>query len=214
MARFPAFHAPVLHAIVAAAALLFGAVAAGARADALGDQGFPQIAPVWTEPGMGLVWSEIPSIASLPPTWMSGDALVVLTPGEFETPGLRARLIAALLKAEAGVLELPRRPAGVDVESALRVGQVELHAGVVVLVTHGAEGEAAFEAASQARVPGRYGFSAVVHLRAGGARVLFGDAPPAQEWGARAALFCDLLASAHQAAMQPVVTDACQRAMR
>jgi hypothetical protein len=207
MARFPGFRA-----IVAAASLLLGAGTADTRADALGGLGFPQVAPVWSQPGLGLVVPERPAIASLPAGWLSGDALVVLMPGAFGEPGLRTRLIAAVLEAGAGVLELPQRPAGVDVETVLRVGQRELHAGIVVLITHGAAGEAVFEAASRARLPDRYGYSAVVHLGEAAVRVAFGDAPPAQEWDVRGPLFCELLANVHPIGMRQCGISDCRAA--
>lgn len=182
-----------IRALLPAVALLAGMAVAEGRAASVGTAELTQFHAVWLEPGLGLASPAAPALLNLPPGWMAGDAAVVIAAGGDWPPGLRDRLVAALLDAGAAVLELnPGQRGTPALAVALAMLGTVQGAGVVVAIGHGA----AVGAAAGVATPDGRGFAAAVDLGPGRPVFLFGTAPAAEAWPARAPLFCDVLASA------------------
>jgi hypothetical protein len=211
---------PRWRALLSAAALLVAFGSDGAGAASPGTTENTQFLPVWLHPGLGLVRPEAPALLNMPPGWMAGDAMVVLAAGGAWPAGLRDRFVAALLDSGAAVLELNRpRPdqAGVaalreELAAALRAAHEAFGAGIAVLVARGAEGEAALEVAAETMTAGGRRYAAAVRLGAPRPGIVFGSAPEAEAWPARAPLFCDLLANG-RAQGEPDIAAECRASL-
>ncbi len=159
--------------------------------------------------------SSVPTLLTLPGGWSLGDAAVILIP-DHDLPGpLRYRVLEALLDADTAVLELDpaaaramlsegARPVaamapepGAMLAAALQSLQVEVGAGLVVVMGLGRAGDAALGSAVQAAAGDLpYGPAAAAAFGGPGpARFRLGAEPPAfQRWPLRARLLCELLA--------------------
>lgn len=182
-----------IRALLPAVALLAGMAMAEGQAASVGTAELTQFQPVWLGPGLGLATGEAPSLMNLPPGWMAGDAAVVIVAGGDWPPGLRDRLVAALLDAGAAVLELnPGQGGAPALAAALETLTTVQNAGLVVAIGHGA----AVGAAAAVSAPQGRSYGAVVDLGPGRPVFLFGTAPAPEAWPSRAPLFCDVLAAA------------------
>jgi hypothetical protein len=164
----------------------------------------PLRAAFGTAPRLGLLRPEAPALVTLPADWMAGDAVVVLAPDAAGQAGARERLVAALLLAGSGVLEISRHRAhalAVDFAAALDAAERELGAGIVAAVAQG-DAAAALAAAEAARTRHGTRYAAVVALDPTAPRIRFAAASPAEDWPTRAPLFCALLSSAIPAARE------------
>lgn len=182
-----------MRALLPAVALLAGMAAGEGRAASVGTAELTQFQSVWLWPGRGVGTGEAPSLLNLPPGWVAGDAAVVIAAGGDWPPGLRDRLVAALLDAGAAVLELnPAQQGTPAMAAALATLATTQGAGLVVAIGHGAP----IGAAAAAAMPDGRRYAAAVDLGPGRPVFLFGEAPAAEDWPARAPLFCDVLAAA------------------
>lgn len=191
--------------------------------------------PVWidTVAPDGAAGHTIPALLNLPPSWMIGDAAVlVLSDGPW--PGLaRERLVARLLGEGAAVLELdvtaargfspenarmgPPATAGEllpDVRGAVETLRRDAGAGLVVALGHGAGGDAAvLEAeAERASQPGGGDIAAAASLGPGPAHFALGGAAPGRGWPFRAGLLCEMLAT-EALPFEPGAGAECRRAL-
>jgi hypothetical protein len=193
-----------LRGILAAVALAAGIGAAPAPGQAFVGSAETQFVAVWLRPGLGLAAPDRPALLTLPPGWISGDAMVVLAPAGDWPAAARARLATDMLEAGAGVLDLGAggaAPLAEDLAAALRVALVEQGAGLVVLIGRGATGDTALSAAGQ-------GYAAAIRLGPGEPGLRFFPAAPAEAWPMRAWLLCGLLAGA--AGESPGFAEACR----
>ncbi len=198
------------------ALLLAGALAMAGPAGAAspGNPEHTSYQPVWLDGGMGFRRAQGPALLSLPPGWLSGDALAVLAPDEGWPRGQRDALVAALLDAGTAVMELnrPRMTSVVeDLAAALRAARGEIGAGLVVLIGRGEGGAAALAIAEEAADPGGRHYAAAVKLGPGPADFRIGGVTELFAHAARPTLLCDILAAAWVAG-EPDVAAGCQAA--
>lgn len=211
---------PVLRALLPAGVLLASLVSAPFATRPASAAEIMQHLPVWLPPPDGTAAQPGPAVLNLPPGWVAGDAAVVLAAGGDWPPGQRERLVAALLGAGAAVLELnlPRPGAGAeeraqaDLVLALATLRGTTGAGLVVAIGHGAGGEAALRAGTEAADAAGWRYAAVAWLGPGEPRFLRHDAPEAEAWTVRAPLLCDILAMVQEPAASPLAV-ACRAAL-
>ena len=160
----------------------------------------------------------VPALLDVPPGWMPGDAAVVVVSDKSWSGPARGRLVAALLDEGAAVLELDpdaargsgpaedARPGPPPSVSELAVGlgglvgtlKQDVAAGLVVVLGHGAGGDAAVLAASLERtaaLPDGAGLVAAASLGPGPAGFALGGAAPGGGWPIRAERLCNVLAA-------------------
>jgi hypothetical protein len=181
--------------------------------------------PLWLEPVPPAAPQPyaIPALLNLPAGWSAGDGGVILLSdgpwGDSRTSLMRDRLTAALLDEGAAVLELDVNtaravadragtpgpvPRGRDLLPAIYGALLALRreggAGLVVALGHGAAGEAALQASTEAAATHHIGevgprLAAAAALGPGPARFAAGARPAeAEGWPQRAPRLCHLLA--------------------
>ncbi len=182
----------------------------------------------------------VPALLDVPPGWMPGDAAVVVVSDKSWSGPARGRLVAALLDEGAAVLELDpdaargsgpaenARPGPPPSVSELAVGlgglvgtlKQDVAAGLVVVLGHGAGGDAALLAAAAARAEsGGDRPAAGASLGPGPAAFALGGVPSGGEmgthrgWPVRAARLCGVLAAAVTPPDAHAAEGECRRAL-
>lgn len=138
------------------------------------------------------------ALLTLPASWQSGDAVVVLGS---DGPG-QAGLLSGLLHGGVAVLELnqsPRQPVSALAEAALALRQ-QHRAGLLIAVGQGGWADALRDGA----LPAAY--AATISLGAGLPHFALGPTPvaAAERWELRAPLLCETLRWAQEAAATPL----------
>ncbi len=196
------------------ALLLAGALGttAAALSPDLGAQ--PSYEAVFLDGGLGFRRPEPQALLALPPGFLAGDAIVVLTPDDGWPHGQRERLGATLLNAGAGVMEMnrPRRARlAEDMTAAIRTLRVTHGAGLVVLIGHGEAGDIALHVAEGAVDEAGWRFAAAIRLGPGEAAFSLSGVPEMLSFPERPGLLCDLLAAAWVSG-EPDVAGGCREA--
>lgn len=183
----------------------------------LGAEEDVRVEPLWfdTVPSDGAPGRTVSALLDVPVGWVFGDAAAVMvSDGPWPGPA-RERLVAALLGEGAAVLKLdsaeargfspenavtgPPATAGdllPDVRGAADALRREAGAGLVVVLGHGAGGEAAVLAAGmeQTAAPDAADIAAAASLGPGPSHFAPGGADPGRGWPARAGVLCRVLA--------------------
>lgn len=196
------------------ALLLAGALGTTAAAESPDGVPLPSYEPVFLDGGLGFRRAEPPALLTLPPGFLAGDAIVVLTPDDRWPRGQRERLLATLLDAGAGVLEMNRpRRAGLreEMEAAMRTLRITHGAGLVLLIGHGEAGDIALDVAEGVADEAGWRYAAAIRLGPGEAAFSLSGVPEMLAFPERPGLLCDLLAAARVAG-EPDVTGACRAA--
>lgn len=170
---------------------------------------------VWLQPSGAD--APFPVLLVLPVGWQPGDAAVILLPDPDGPPGLRDRVMRALLRAEAAVLALDPVAASTEVpvlppypaltlagqaealRAALRLLRGDVRAGLLVVLGLGQAG--ALAAAAEPELAAAVALGGPAPVFRPGARP-----PAAEQWPLRARLLCAVLAEAAAGAAGPAAT--------
>jgi hypothetical protein len=193
------------------ALLLAGALGttAAALSPDLGAQ--PSYEAVFLDGGLGFRRPEPPALLALPPGFLAGDAIVVLTPDDGWPRGQRERLAAAILASGAGVLEMNRPRAArlaEEIAAALSTLRRNHGAGLMVVIGRGEAGEAALAVAAEAVDEAGEHDVAAIRLGPGEATFALSGVAPLFAFPERPGLLCDILAAAWVAG-EPDVLGGC-----
>lgn len=178
-----------------------------------------QALPAWIFPDGNPASRPMPALFKHPPGWTSGQAAVLLVPGADWPAGVREALRAAVLDADAAVLEMSEPPPGLllpHLTDALRALRRDHGAGLVVVIGRGASGQAALGLRDAVRPdevsPLSSPFAALIRLGPGAPGFVTGEAAREENWPHRALLLCDLLAAVPLADV-PGLSQSCRAAL-
>jgi hypothetical protein len=155
--------------------------------------------PVFLDGGLGFRRPEPPALLALPPGFLAGDAIVVLTPDDGWPRGQRERLATAILGAGAGVLEMNRPRAArmaEDIAAALRTLRRSHAPGLMVVIGRGEAGDIALAAAAEALDAAGVRDTAAIRLGPGEPAFGLAGVRDLLAFPERPGLLCDILGAA------------------